>query len=162
MPTYETTLLVPRPLEETFAFVSDFRNAARWDPRTFSTEKVTEGPIGLGTRFLLSGGLVPQYLVPGRLAFLLEPLLAMPLPYDVVAFDPPREFVLQGETAAFRYDDRITFAAEGASTRLTYLARLEFRGVLTPFNPILQLAFKRIGDDATRDLAVTVVEGAVV
>lgn len=60
MAMYETTLIVPRPIEETFAFVSDFRNAARWDPRTYSASKTTDGPIEIGTRFMLTGGLLRQ------------------------------------------------------------------------------------------------------
>ncbi|MBL9036902.1 MAG: SRPBCC family protein [Archangium sp.] len=160
MPTYERSLFIPRPVEETFAFVSDFRNAQKWDPRTFRADKVTDGPIGLGTRFVLRGGAVPKYLVPGILSPILEPLLAMPLPYDVVTYTPPSEFVLAGETPVFRYEDRITFAPEGRGTRLTYAAKLEFKGPFAIGNPALALMFKRIGDDATRDIPVTVVEGA--
>ena len=57
--TYETILRIPRPIEATFAFVSDFRNAVTWDPRTYSADKTTEGPIGVGTQFMLTGGMMP-------------------------------------------------------------------------------------------------------
>ena len=40
--THETILTIPRPIEETFAFVSDFRNAAKWDPRTYAAEKTMD------------------------------------------------------------------------------------------------------------------------
>ncbi len=85
--TFETTLSIPCPLVETFAFVSDFRNAVRWDPRTYAAEKTTDGPIGVGTRFVLSGGLLPE----ARLERLHVPrrLVAMSLSYDVSAVDPP-------------------------------------------------------------------------
>jgi hypothetical protein len=56
MATYEAVLTVPQSVDETLAFVSDLRNAARWDPRTYGVEKVTDGPIGVGTRFMLTGG----------------------------------------------------------------------------------------------------------
>ena len=60
---YETILSVPHPVEVTFDFVSDFRNAALWDPRTFAVEKATDGPIGAGTRFILTGGMMREDLV---------------------------------------------------------------------------------------------------
>ena len=104
--------------------------------------------------------MVPKHLVPPQLKALLTPLLAMPLPYEVVSFTPSREFVLSGETPVFRYEDRITFEAEGTGTKLTYSAKLSFKGVLGLGNAPLQLMFKRIGDDATRDIPVTVVEAA--
>ena len=106
MASYEAELAIPRSVEKTFAFVSDFRNASRWDPRTYSVEKVTEGPIGVGTRFVLTGGVVPRNVlerlrVPGSRA-------GMPLPYDVVEFNAPTGFVLEGESRAFRYRDHLT------------------------------------------------------
>jgi carbon monoxide dehydrogenase subunit G len=158
MATYETTLHIPRPVEQTFAFVSDFRNAAKWDPRTFSVEKTTDGEIAVGTRFVLRGGMIPKHLVPRRLS-MLDAVVAMPLPYDVTALTPNQELVLEGETPVFKYQDRLTFEKDGAGTRLTYSARLDFKGPLKVANPVLQLMFKRIGDDATKDIAVCVVEG---
>jgi hypothetical protein len=80
--TYETTLNISKPLDETFAFVSDFRNAAVWDPRTYSVDKTTDGPIGVGTRFMLTGGMLPGSLLE-RL-HLAESLIGMALPYGVI------------------------------------------------------------------------------
>ena len=150
MASYEAILQIPLPLDATFAFVSDFRNAARWDPRTYSVEKATEGQIGVGTRFILSGGMLPEDTVrrlrlPWRLA-------GMALPYDIVEFNPPNEFVLRGETRTFRYCDHLEFTAEGEGTRLRYYAELEVRGPFSWGDSFLQRMFTRIGDDATRGL----------
>ena len=49
MASYETVIRVARPIDETFAFISSFDNAARWDPRTYESTIVTDGPIGVGT-----------------------------------------------------------------------------------------------------------------
>ena len=38
--------------------MSDFRNAPKWDPRTYSAAMVTDEPIRLGSRFELQGGLL--------------------------------------------------------------------------------------------------------
>lgn len=155
MARYETTLFVPRPREETFAFISDFRNAAKWDPRSYVCDKVTDGPIGLGTTFMLTGGMLPK---TGLLGIPVpRPFLqGMPLPYKIVSYNPPREFILEGENPILWYEDRIRFDTEGAGTRVTYSARLELKGPLVVGEPFLRLMFKRIGDDATRDIAATV------
>lgn len=50
---------IARPVEEVFDFVADQRNEVRYNPRMTDSVKVTEGPIGVGTRFratLLSRG----------------------------------------------------------------------------------------------------------
>lgn len=157
MATYETNLSVPRSVEETFAFVSDFRNAALWDPRTYAVEKSTEGPIGVGTRLMLTGGMLRKDLL-GRL-HIPEAVAGIPLPYDVVEFDAPNEFVLEGESRVFRYRDHLEFSADGGGTRLRYAAELELKGAFAVGERLLQMVFQRIGDDATRDLPATVMRG---
>lgn len=157
MATYETVLIIPQTVAATFAFVSDFRNAEHWDPRTYSVEKATDGPIGVGTRFVLTGGMMREDLVK-RLR-LPQSMAGMALPYDVVDFDPPNEFVLEGESRLVRYRDHLEFSADGANTRLRYFAELSLKGPLALGEPLLKMMFKRIGDDATRDLPATVVAG---
>ena len=156
--TYETILSIPAPIEAVFAFVSDFRNAAKWDPRTYKSEKTTDGPIGVGSRFMLTGGMLSESLI-NRLHLPVS-VVGMALPYDVVEFDPPNEFVLAGESPILRWRDRLAFSEEGAGTRLHYFAELQFRGPLVVAEPLLRMMFRRIGDDATRELAATVMDGA--
>lgn len=45
MPRYRATITVPVPPGEAFPFVSDFRNAAAWDPRVSGAEKELAGPL---------------------------------------------------------------------------------------------------------------------
>lgn len=150
MATYETTLTIQKSVEETFAFVSDFSNAAQWDPRTYEATRASEAPIGVGTRFILTGGLLPEesvkrFRIPGFLA-------GMALPYDVVEFDAPRRFVLEGKTPLVRYRDVLEFSEGDGVTRLSYRADLHLRGPLSLGEPILRRVFQKIGDDATQDL----------
>lgn len=158
MATYETVLSIPRPVAETFAFVSDFRNAVLWDPRTYATEKATDGPIGVGTRFVLLGGALREDLLQ-RLRIPVS-LAGSSLPYDVVEFDPPHRFVLVGESARYRYDDVLQFEDDGGGTRLRYEATLELRGPLAAAGErVLRRLFQRIGDDATEGLPAAVARG---
>lgn len=154
MATYETVLTVDRPIEVTFAFVSEFSNAVHWDPRTYASEKVTDGPIGVGTRFMLTGGAVRQETL--RRLHLSERLVGNALPYDLVEFDPPNGFVLEGESSLYGYDDHLDFSADGDITKLRYAARLEAKGPFGFADRPFQRMFQRIGDDATRDLPATV------
>lgn len=158
MATYETILHIPLSLEATFAFVSDFSNAARWDPRTYSAEKVTDGPIRVGTRFVLTGGMLREETV--RRLHLPRSLAGMSLPYDMVEFDPPNEFVLEGETRIVRYRDHLEFSVESDGTRLRYYAELDVKSRLAIGRGFLQRMFTRIGDDATRGLPDAAVPGA--
>lgn len=137
MPRYRSSIVVPNRVSDAFAFVTDFRNAARWDPRVAGAAKLTEGPVRPGTRFVLASRLLAKEIE---------------LPYEVLELEPDRRVVLAGRTRLLSYRDEITFepasggAAEG--TRLTYDAALSLRGLLAVANPLLALGFDRIGDDA--------------
>jgi hypothetical protein len=45
-------VIIQRPQEIVFDFVADMRNELKWNPDVQTMEKLTEGPIGIGTNFL--------------------------------------------------------------------------------------------------------------
>jgi hypothetical protein len=51
MTRIEGEIVINRPLEEVFDFVADERNEPRYTPRMLRAEKISPGPIGVGTRF---------------------------------------------------------------------------------------------------------------
>ena len=150
MAHYLTTLDIARSASDTFAFISDFRHAPRWDPQTLQAHKVSDGPIGLGTRYLLIGEFMWRKLI---------------LPYEIVGYRPPGdgapgELVLVGETSTISYCDRIEFAEAGADrTRLTYDAQLDFKGIFRVGELALRQVFQYIGDKATRGMPQAVANG---
>lgn len=163
MANYLTTLEIPCTIAETFAFVSDFRNAPSWDPQTLEAYKISDGPIGLGTRFLLVGVFLGKFFGGQK----------MLLPYEIVAFEPPHLLALEGETTSMRYHDRIELSARGSShTQLTYDATLDLQGWLGRVNdlvervlpgrknPIFKHAFQLVGDRATERMPRAVADGA--
>jgi uncharacterized protein YndB with AHSA1/START domain len=44
-------ITIARPIEEVFDFVADARNELRYNPPLRRSDKVTNGPVGVGTRF---------------------------------------------------------------------------------------------------------------
>jgi hypothetical protein len=125
-----------------FDFISDFRHASLWDPRTESVRKVTDGPIGRGTKFLLR-------------ARLLGPI-ETDFPYEIVEYEAPRVIVFAGKTQFFEYRERVTFApdgTDGTGTTIEWDAAMDLRSLLALGNPFLSLLYQRIGDDATSGIA---------
>jgi uncharacterized protein YndB with AHSA1/START domain len=49
--TVENTVEIARSPEDVFDYLTDITNEAQWNPRTRHVEKLTPGPVGLGTRF---------------------------------------------------------------------------------------------------------------
>ena len=110
-----------------------FENTERWDPGVAEAARLTDGPVALGTRFLV----VATFL--GR---------RLPLPYEVTTFEPSRRLVVTAETSSIRSVDEIRIEAGATGAIVSYDAALVLRGTSRVASPVLPLAFKRIGDRA--------------
>jgi uncharacterized protein YndB with AHSA1/START domain len=51
MPVIRNSVVVRRAPDEVFDYLSDLRAELEWNPRCEVMEKLTEGPVGLGTRY---------------------------------------------------------------------------------------------------------------
>jgi hypothetical protein len=49
--SYTRAAMIGRPPDEVFDFLSDLRHELDWNPETIRVEKLTDGPVGVGTRF---------------------------------------------------------------------------------------------------------------
>ncbi|HET9754969.1 MAG TPA: SRPBCC family protein [Candidatus Limnocylindrales bacterium] len=47
--TIESSIVIKRPVEEVFAFTTNFENQPKWQSRLLEVKKTSEGPIGVGT-----------------------------------------------------------------------------------------------------------------
>ena len=46
----EESIIINRPVEEVFAFVADQPNATQWQSGVLEVRRITDGPIGVGTK----------------------------------------------------------------------------------------------------------------
>ncbi|MGA2319445.1 MAG: SRPBCC family protein [Solirubrobacteraceae bacterium] len=141
MARYRACVDTPLSPEEAFAFLSDFSTTQEWDPGVVEAERLDEGALSAGSEFRL----VADFL--GR---------KTALTYRVIEFDPPRAVTVRAENLTVVSLDRITFDALGEGTRVTYDADLRLKRPLRPADPLLVLAFNRIGDAALAGLRRTI------
>jgi hypothetical protein len=134
MPHSSNHLTTAHTCEQAFDFISDFRHAALWDPRTQSVTKLSDGPIGRGTRFMLQG------------SFLGQPL---ELPYTIEVYERPTLLVLRGRTSWCEYREQAAFRSDGGGANIDYDAELSLLGLLALGNPIVSLFYQRVANDAT-------------
>ena len=82
-----------------------------------------------------------------------------PLTYRIVEYDPPHAVTFRGESSTVVSLDRITFESSEQGTRITYDADLALKGPFKLADPLLGVAFKRVGDRALAGLRKTVGAG---
>jgi carbon monoxide dehydrogenase subunit G len=144
MAHYKATVETARAPEDVFAYLSDFSTAAEWDPGTIECERLGDGPIGIGTEFRLLASFL------GRKST---------LTYTIIAYDPPRQVTFRGENATVVSLDRIDFEPLDSGTRVVYDAELTLKGPAKLADPLLGLAFKRVGDQALDGMRATLGAG---
>ena len=137
MARYKASVETERSPDDVFGYLSDFSTAQEWDPGTVESERLGDAPLGEGTEFRL----VASFL--GR---------ESTLTYRIVEYDPPHAVTFRGENSTVVSLDRITFEPLDAGTRVVYDADLQLRGPLKLADPLLALAFHRVGDRALEGL----------
>jgi len=137
---YWATTATPGPPDEVFSYLSDFSNTLEWDPGVVEAQRLDDEPIAAGSEFRI----VAEFL--GRRSSLL---------YRIVEFDPPRLVTFRGVNASVVSLDRLTFENFGGGTQLTYEAELTLKGPFKLADPLLALAFSRVGDRALNGLRET-------
>ncbi len=140
MARYVATIDVPKPLEETFDYLSDFSNTREWDPGVVEAEPLVPGPPDVGSLYRV----VAAFL--GR---------RVELRYEVTEFEPPKRLVLEAHSSTVYSHDEIRFEPIREGTRVTYDAQLELKGLLALGDPILARIFRSVGDKAVDGLRTT-------
>jgi len=132
MAHYVTSIATPLSPEETFAYMADVRNFAEWDPGVTRAVRVKGDGQSVGSAYDLTvkagGTTVMRYVVK--------------------AYEAPRRVFLVSRTTFFLSEDEIRVTPAGSGSVVTYDAILTLRGPLGLFDPLLRVAFKRIGDRA--------------
>jgi len=131
------TVEVARPIDDVFSYVSNFGNAAQWDPGVAESRKASRGPIGVGSAFELRVRFGPR---------------SIPMAYAIREFERPRRVLLEGKSDSVHALDDIAFAATPRGTRITYTADISLLGALSVVEPLLKGALDRVGKKAVAGL----------
>ncbi|GAA2607873.1 SRPBCC family protein [Paractinoplanes durhamensis] len=116
-------VLIRRPAEEVFDFVADERNESMYNPAMVDVEKITEGPIGLGTRFAAT-------MITNRRPLRIE--------IEYTGFDRPRSLTSMSCMAAADFAGTLTVTPEADGTHLRWSWQMRPKGALRLLAPLLE------------------------
>jgi hypothetical protein len=125
----DNTVRVERPAEAVFAFVSDPTNDVRWHENVLSARKVSEGPIGVGSRFEWDA----KFL--GRRKVELE----------VTRFEPPRLAETRLRSGWMRASVTYLVEPRDGDTDVTRSVGIPVPRIFRPLEPIVRRAALRSG-----------------
>jgi uncharacterized protein YndB with AHSA1/START domain len=132
--TFENTVMIRRPIEDVFAFLSDFENVPQWNYAIVETRKVPEGAVGVGT----------IYQQVRSVASRSEER------FEVTAYNPPRQLEIRGQLGPFPALLSYALAAVPEGTRVTNSVEPELRG---PGRLLGRVAVPRVRDTVAANLS---------
>lgn len=115
-------IVINRPIDEVFDFVADERNEPKYNPQMTRAEMVTQGRIGVGTKFhsVMTG--------VGR---------AADMTIEFTEFDRPRRLGSTTHISNMDINGTLLFEAQGKSTKMKWLWNIETRGFYKLLGPIV-------------------------
>lgn len=124
MPHIEGEVTIAAPVEQVFDTVADERNEPSYNPRIARAVKVSDGPVGLGSRFIAE----PKGMGP-RGAMSVE----------VVGYERPRRLTTSIRSSYMRADGTMTFTpSTGGGTRMRWDWDMRLQGPLRVMSPLVR------------------------
>jgi carbon monoxide dehydrogenase subunit G len=114
MLTFEKTVMIHRPQQEVFDFVSDPANDARYRGGAHSAEWSSDGPVGVGSTMRS----VDRFM--GR---------EVETASRITVWDPPHRYAFETMGGSFPARYTLTFEPVGEGTRLTSRGEIGFKGI---------------------------------
>jgi uncharacterized protein YndB with AHSA1/START domain len=124
----EGNVIIHRPVEEVFAYVSDLTHSAEWQAGLLEVRRLTEGPLGVGTRYAF----VRQFI--GR---------KMESTNEFVAYEPNRTVRFRIPSGPMPGQGTYLFEATPDGTKLTSRVELEPRGLSRLAEPLIAASLRR-------------------
>jgi carbon monoxide dehydrogenase subunit G len=118
----EGEIVINRPAEEVFDFVADERNEPRYNARMRRVEKISEGPIGLGTRYRA------EFVSMGR---------TIKMDIEFTGYERPGLLASSTRMSSMDTQGALTFDPVPGGTRMRWSWEVEPRGVLKLVGPVV-------------------------
>jgi hypothetical protein len=115
-------IVINRPVEEVFDFVADERNEPRYNPRMLSSEMLSPGPVGLGSRFRAEMRSRPR---------------RMTMTTQFTGYQRPRRLALRSHLSAMEIHGSLTFDPVAEGTRMRWSWEVAPRGLLKLMTPLV-------------------------
>jgi uncharacterized membrane protein len=128
MAKLEISTVINRPVEEVFAFVSNYENLPTWSSLSSEVKKTSEGPIGVGTTHRT----VVKFL--GR---------RLEGEAEVTEYEPNRIYASKSKSGPFPVKNRLTFERVAGGTRVSLMTEGEPGGFFKLAEPLLVSMLKR-------------------
>ena len=119
MPTIKLSDSVAAPVQEVFSFVSNVTESAVRNEDITSATQLTEGPVGVGTRFEMESKNMGKMEV------------------EVTEYSEPNRILFSGSSPKFNARHEYLFTSEGEGTRMDQVVDMQIKGFAKFLAPLI-------------------------
>jgi NAD(P)-dependent dehydrogenase (short-subunit alcohol dehydrogenase family) len=131
----DESIEVDRPLEEVFAYVSEFSRIEEWDPAVARGHKLTPGAPAKGS----------EYRIDMKAGFSLH--------YRIIELEAKKRMLMTVDSRLFTAREEILFSTTGSgATRVRYIAQFDFPKPLAAVSRLYPAGMDRVGKNAMNGL----------
>ena len=141
----QVTIVINRPLEEVFAYLSDLENNMNWRAGMIEAKKTSAGPIGVGTTYRLVNSVFGRRIESEA---------------EVIEYVPNQRIATRNKSGPPVETTRsVEPVVEG--TRATFAVKADLSGVMKVAEPLLATMAKRRVEGLAADLKDLMDAGAL-
>lgn len=124
----EMSILFHRPVQEVFDYLSDFQNGPQWQTGLLGVGRITEGPIGVGTRFTSVRKAMGRKMESG---------------IEFTDFELNKKFTIKSYSGSSPFKQTFVFEDTGDGTRVNTVFELELGGLMNLAEPLIAPSVRR-------------------
>jgi uncharacterized membrane protein len=128
----EASITIDKPVEDVFAFTTDIEKLTKWSSVFKSVKRLSDGPVGIGTKDELTVEFVGQKIETTT---------------EVTAYDPPNRYAYKSISGPLPFENTVLFTPAGTGTKVDLILEGEPEGLFKLAGPVFQpLAKKQLED----------------
>jgi uncharacterized membrane protein len=124
----ETRVVINRPIDEVFEFVSDVENNPLWQSSTVEGKQTSFGSLAVGTTIMT----ISSYLG-----------LRIKTVWEVIEYEPNNKYVAKSLSSSGQAKGMWSFEPVSNGTRVDLVAEMRFSGLLRIVEPVLKIIGQR-------------------
>lgn len=128
MATIKASVIINRPVDEVFAYVTDVKTWPRWESGLLQAEQTSEGPINVGTTFRGTNQALGQ---------------RMEWTSEVTDYTPSKSCRQKIVSKGWSTEESLTFEPFEGSTKFSLVSELKMGGLLRLFVPFVTLKMQK-------------------
>ncbi|OGU32146.1 MAG: hypothetical protein A2X67_11030 [Ignavibacteria bacterium GWA2_55_11] len=125
----EETIEIERPVNEVFNYVVNVENVQKWQPAVIEVKRLTEGPVGVGTKFSETATMMGR-----RISTICE--ITQLVPNKMFSFSATSDGPMEYRTS-------YSFTPVGSATRLNIVGEFHTKGFWRLLEPLLKGEIKK-------------------